>query len=53
MKNCDLVNTFNGMHFMPLDRTMFLKIQSLLNKLEESLPIIDKVVVMYEEQLIW
>jgi hypothetical protein len=38
---------------MSLDRTMFLKIQSLLNKLEESLSIIDKVVVMYDEQLIW
>jgi hypothetical protein len=43
IKNCDLLNTFNGMQFMTLDKTMFLKIQSLLNKLEETILIIDKV----------
>ena len=38
---------------MSLDRTMFLKIQSLLNLLEEKVPIIDKTVVMYHDQVIW
>ena len=51
--DCDIMNTFNGMQFMSLDRTMFLKTQSLLNLLEEKLPILDKTVIMYHDQVIW
>lgn len=53
MKDNDVMNTFNGMQFMSLDRTMFLRIQSLMNLLEEQLDIIDKTVIMYHDQVIW
>ncbi len=47
------MNTFNGIHFMSLDRTIYLKIQSLLNLLEEKVPLVNKTVVMYCDQVIW
>jgi hypothetical protein len=53
VKDCDIMNTSNGMQFMSLDRTMFLKIQSLLNLVEEEIDVIDKAVIMYHDQVIW
>jgi len=47
------MNTFNGIQFMSLDRTMYLKIQCLLNYLEEQIPIVNKTVVMHQDQVIW
>lgn len=51
--DCDIMNTFNGINFMPLGRSMYLKVQCLLNYLEERVPIVDKVVVMHNDQVIW
>jgi hypothetical protein len=53
IRDCDIMNTFNGIHFMSLDRTIYLKIQSLLNLLEEKVPLVNKTVVMYCDQVIW
>jgi len=47
------MNTFNGIQFMSLDRTMYLRIQCLLNYLEEQIPIANKTVVMHQDQVIW
>lgn len=49
----NLVNTFNGIQFMSLDRSMYLKVQCLLNQLEEKVPLVEKTVVMHNDQLIW
>ena len=51
--DCDIMNTFDGINFMPLDGPTYLKIQCLLNFLEERVPIIEKVVVMHGDQVIW
>jgi hypothetical protein len=51
--DCNIMNTFNGIQFMSLDRSMYLKIQCLLNLLEEKVPLVDKTVVMHNDQLIW
>lgn len=53
VNDSNIINTFGGMEFMSLDRTMFLKIQSILNLLEESINIIDKTVVMFNDKIIW
>ncbi|CAF0762218.1 unnamed protein product [Brachionus calyciflorus] len=49
----DIMNTFNGLQFMSLDRNMYLKIQCLLNLLEEKVSLVEKVVVMHQDQVIW
>jgi hypothetical protein len=51
--NSDIQNTFNGLKFMSLYRGMFLRIQSLLNQLEEKVPIANKVIVMFNDEIIW
>lgn len=53
VQDCDIMNTFNGIRFMSLDRGMYLKIQCLLNLLEEKLPLIDKTIVMHQDEMIW
>ncbi|RNA01621.1 vacuolar fusion CCZ1 -like protein [Brachionus plicatilis] len=53
VRDYDIMNTFNGLQFMSLDRNMYLKIQSLLNLLEEKLPLVQRVVVMHSDQVIW
>lgn len=53
VQDCDIMSTFNGIQFMSLDRNMYLKIQCLLNYLEEKVEYVDKVVVMHNDQLIW
>jgi hypothetical protein len=47
------MNTFDGIQFMALDRGMYLKIQCLLNLLEENVPIVNKTIVMHQDQVIW
>ena len=47
------MNTFNGIQFMSLDRGMYLKIQCLLNLLEEKVPLVNKTIVMHQDQVIW
>jgi hypothetical protein len=53
VQDCNIMNTFNGIQFMSLDRSMYLKIQCLLNLLEEKVPLVDKTVVMHNDELIW
>lgn len=47
------MNTFEGIQFMSLDRAMYLKIQCLLNLLEEKVPLVNRTVVMHQDQVIW
>lgn len=51
--DADIMNTFDGIQFMSLDRGMYLKIQCLLNYLEENVPLVNKTVVMHQDQVIW
>jgi hypothetical protein len=53
IQDSDIMNTFNGIHFMSLDRCMYLKIQCLLNFMEEKIPLVNKTVVMHNDQVIW
>ena len=53
VQDCNIMNTFNGIQFMSLDRSMYLKVQCLLNSLEEKVPLVDKTIVMHNDQLIW
>ena len=47
IQDSDIMNTFNGIHFMSLDRCMYLKIQCLLNFLEEKIPLVNKTVPIF------
>ncbi|KAF7242877.1 hypothetical protein EYD10_10657 [Varanus komodoensis] len=53
LQSCDLLDVFCGISFFPLDKMTYLKIQSFINKMEESLSIVKYTAFLYNDQLIW
>ncbi|KAJ6659785.1 hypothetical protein lerEdw1_018501 [Lerista edwardsae] len=53
LPSCDLLDVFCGISFFPLDKMTYLKIQSFINKMEESLSIVKYTAFLYNDQLIW
>ncbi|KAL1132338.1 hypothetical protein AAG570_010294 [Ranatra chinensis] len=53
LKNCDILDVFQGVRFLPLDKTIFLHAQCFVNVIEASFPVIDYSVFLYEDELIW
>ncbi|XP_038830776.1 vacuolar fusion protein CCZ1 homolog isoform X2 [Salvelinus namaycush] len=53
LQSCDLLDVFGGIAFFPLDKMTYLKIQSFVNRVEESLSLIKYTAFLYNDQLIW
>ncbi|XP_025235509.1 vacuolar fusion protein CCZ1 homolog B isoform X1 [Theropithecus gelada] len=53
LQSCDLLDIFGGISFFPLDKMTYLKIQSFINRVEESLNIVKYTAFLYNDQLIW
>nr|XP_033819906.1 vacuolar fusion protein CCZ1 homolog isoform X5 [Geotrypetes seraphini] len=53
LQSCDLLDIFGGISFFPLDKMTYLKIQSFINRMEESLSIVKYTTFLYNDQLIW
>uniref|UniRef100_A0A3P9ABS0 CCZ1/INTU/HSP4 first Longin domain-containing protein n=1 Tax=Esox lucius TaxID=8010 RepID=A0A3P9ABS0_ESOLU len=53
LQSCDLLDVFGGIAFFPLDKMTYLKIQSFVNRVEESLSLIKYTTFLYNDQLIW
>ncbi|XP_061848722.1 vacuolar fusion protein CCZ1 homolog [Colius striatus] len=53
LQSCDLLDVFCGISFFPLDKMTYLKIQSFINRMEESLKIVKYTAFLYNDQLIW
>ncbi|KAB1263704.1 Vacuolar fusion protein CCZ1-like protein [Camelus dromedarius] len=53
LQSCDLLDIFGGISFFPLDKMTYLKIQSFINRVEESLSIVKYTAFLYNDQLIW
>uniref|UniRef100_A0A668AE06 CCZ1 homolog, vacuolar protein trafficking and biogenesis associated n=1 Tax=Myripristis murdjan TaxID=586833 RepID=A0A668AE06_9TELE len=51
--SCDLLDVFGGISFFPLDKMTYLKIQSFVNRVEESLSLVKYTAFLYNDQLIW
>ncbi|XP_077298128.1 vacuolar fusion protein CCZ1 [Arctopsyche grandis] len=50
---CDILNVFQGVQYLPLDRLSFLKVQCLINLIEAHFSEIKQSVFFYNDQLIW
>ena len=48
----DILDVFNGMHYLPLERILYLKVQSFVNRLEANIPEIKHTIMLYNYQLI-
>ncbi|KAK5639874.1 hypothetical protein RI129_010685 [Pyrocoelia pectoralis] len=53
LTNCDILNVFAGIHFLPLDKQNFLNVQCFINALECNYPIIEYVSFLFNDSLIW
>lgn len=53
LRNSDILDTFQGINFLPLDKRTYLRIQCFLNLLEESFACIKYTVFLFNEHLVW
>mmetsp|Transcript_16376 Transcript_16376/g.42526 ORF Transcript_16376/g.42526 Transcript_16376/m.42526 type:complete len:490 (+) Transcript_16376:199-1668(+) len=53
LEHSDVVEAFNGIQFLPLDKNTFLKVQSFVNLTESKFPSIHYTVFVYHDHLIW
>ena len=49
----DILDVFSGLHFLPLDKNTYLRIQCLVNLLEATFPSVKYSVFLYNDQLVW
>uniref|UniRef100_A0A1B6LR64 CCZ1/INTU/HSP4 first Longin domain-containing protein n=1 Tax=Graphocephala atropunctata TaxID=36148 RepID=A0A1B6LR64_9HEMI len=53
LHHCDIMDVFQGVQFLPLDKTTFLHIQCFVNLLEASFPVVEFTAFLYNDRLIW
>jgi hypothetical protein len=53
LPSADLLDVFGGIHFLPLDKTTFLRIQCFINAVEEHFPAIKYTAFLYNDLLVW
>lgn len=51
--DADLLDIFQGIHFLPLERYSFLKILCFINQIEEKFSSIKYSIFLYNDQLVW
>ncbi|XP_064640099.1 vacuolar fusion protein CCZ1 homolog [Lineus longissimus] len=50
---CDILDVFNGIHFLPLDKNSYLQIQCFINLLEANFSQVKYTAFLYSDQLVW
>ncbi|XP_054270141.1 vacuolar fusion protein CCZ1 homolog [Macrosteles quadrilineatus] len=53
LQNCDIMDVFQGVKFLPLDKQTFLHIQCFVNLLEATFPVVEFTSFFYNDSLIW
>ncbi|XP_025831375.1 vacuolar fusion protein CCZ1 homolog [Agrilus planipennis] len=53
LAHCDIMNIFNGIHFLPLNKQNFLNVQCFINLLECTYKFIKYTAVLFNDCLIW
>lgn len=53
LHHCDIVNIFNGIQCLPLDKQTFLNVQCFINAMECNFPIIKHTAFLYNDHMIW
>ncbi|XP_035222131.1 vacuolar fusion protein CCZ1 homolog, partial [Stegodyphus dumicola] len=51
--DADLLDVFQGIHFLPLERYSFLKILCFINQIQEKFRCIQYSIFLYNDQLVW
>lgn len=53
LQHSDILDIFCGIHFMPLDKNTYLRVQSFINQLEATFSTVKYTVFLYNDQLVW
>ncbi|XP_064603975.1 vacuolar fusion protein CCZ1 homolog [Liolophura sinensis] len=53
VEQSDILDVFNGIHFLPLDKNTYLRIQCFINQLEANFPTVKYTTFLYSDQLVW
>ncbi|XP_013787022.1 vacuolar fusion protein CCZ1 homolog, partial [Limulus polyphemus] len=53
LSQADLLDVYQGIHFLPLDKYAFLKVQCFVNLLEANFSHIKYTAFLYNDQLVW
>lgn len=53
VEQSDILDVFNGIHFLPLDKNTYLRIQCFINQLEANFPTVKYTTFLYNDQLVW
>ncbi|XP_033735365.1 vacuolar fusion protein CCZ1 homolog [Pecten maximus] len=51
--SADILDIFCGIHFMPLDKNTYLRVQCFINLLEAMFPAVKYTAFLYNDQLVW
>lgn len=53
LKKCDIIDLFQGVQFLPLDKPTFLHAHCFINLVEANFPVVQYSVLLFNEQLVW
>lgn len=53
LAQCDILDVYNGISWLPLDKHMYLRIQCLMNRLEAKYPQIQYTAFLSNDYLVW
>ncbi|ESO10135.1 hypothetical protein HELRODRAFT_185317 [Helobdella robusta] len=53
LNQSDILDVFGGIHYLPLDRCVYLKTLSLVNRLEYEVKELKHTVILYNSRLVW
>ncbi|XP_067943123.1 vacuolar fusion protein CCZ1 homolog isoform X2 [Watersipora subatra] len=53
LSQCDILDVYNGISWLPLDKNMYLRIQCLMNRLQAKYPQIQYTTFLSNDYLVW
>lgn len=53
LSSCDILDTFSGISFLPLDKNTYLQVQCFINLLESSFQTVKYTAFLYNDLLVW
>ncbi|EDS41173.1 conserved hypothetical protein [Culex quinquefasciatus] len=53
LKDCDVLDAFGSVQYLPLNQLVFLRVQNFINMIEATFEPIKQCIFLYDDQVIW
>lgn len=53
LKDCDVLDAFGSVQYLPLNQLLFLRVQNFINMIEATFDPIKQCIFLYDDQIIW